>query len=274
MKNMAESERNRALLKKRFPDLGERIAVLSGIGGVEVVETKGGDFVPAVTTGDRRGFVHSRFDPAKEAERFIGVIDAAAYDLFIVFGFGFGYHVERLLDGMGGDSIALVIERDPRMLKAALEMRDLARVLGDERLILLLDPGEDEIANALKGKSSRRSTLILHRGSFQTDPDYYGNVQGIVKSYLSTKEVNIATLAKFEKAWASNIARNIGTFTGSPGAGAFYNAFTGVPAIVAAAGPSLHQSIDFIRANRNRAVIIAVDTSYRILRKRGIDPHF
>src|SRR5512133_2757850 len=99
-------------------------------------------------------------------------------------------------------------------------------------------------------------------------------MQNIARSYLSTKEVNIATLAKFEKVWASNIARNIGAFVASPGANRFFGQFGGVPAIVVAAGPSLHASMDFIRKSRGRAVIVAVDTSYRILMSQGIEPHF
>ncbi len=274
MNSMEMAERNMEALAVRFPALRDLLGGVSDDGSIEAVETPGGDFVPSIAADGGRIFVHSRFDPVKEAERFLGGIDAGAHDLYVVFGFGFGYHVERLLAGMGADAIALVIERNPRMLLGALSRRDLARLIADERLVLLLDPREDDIAEALRGKSSRRSTLITHRGSFRTDPDYYGNLQGIVRSYLSAKEVNIATLAKFEKAWASNIARNIGVFAVSPGAGSFYGAFDGIPAIVAAAGPSLLESIDFLRANRDRAVIVAVDTSYRILRQNGIEPHF
>lgn len=267
-------ERNMALLRERFPGVHDRVAAAADDGSVEAVETAGGDFVPAVVRDGKRLFVHSRFDPRKEAERFIGGIDAGEYDLFIVSGFGFGFHAEELLGRMGGDSILLVIEKSPLMLRKALGCRDLSGLLSDERLLLLIEPTEDEIAGALRGKSSRRSSLVLHRGSHQTEPDYYSNMQEIARSYLSTKEVNIATLAKFEKVWASNIARNIGAFVASPGANRFFGQFGGIPAIVVAAGPSLHASMDFIRQSRGRAVIVAVDTSYRILMAQGIEPHF
>jgi hypothetical protein len=55
---------------------------------------------------------------------------------------------------------------------------------------------------------------------------------------------------------------------------ALYGAFSGIPAIVVAAGPSLTESIPFIRKNIDRAVVIAVDTSYFVLRRHGIEPHF
>ncbi|HOT45784.1 MAG TPA: DUF115 domain-containing protein [Spirochaetota bacterium] len=271
---MGHFESNMAVLKQRFPDLHGRVAAAADDGSVEAVETKTGGHVPAVTKEGKRLFVHSRFDPVKEAERFIGEIDTSAFDLYIVFGFGFGYHLEELLKRTGGDSLVLVIEKSPLMLRKAMERRDLAPVLAGERFFMLVEPTEEAIADALKGKSSRRTSLILHRGSFQAEPDYYGNMQQVARSYLSTKEVNIATLAKFEKVWASNIARNIGAFISAPGANIFYDKFRDVPAIVVAAGPSLHRSLDFMRRNRDRAVVIAVDTSYRILMKAGIVPHF
>ncbi|MBP7736957.1 MAG: motility associated factor glycosyltransferase family protein [Spirochaetes bacterium] len=271
---MGHYEGNMAVLKRRFPDIQGPVAAAADDGSIEAVETKLGGFVPALSKEGKRLFIHSKFDPVKEAERFIGEIDTAAFDLFIVFGFGFGYHVEELLRGMGGDSLVLVIEKSPLMIRRAMECRDLGPLLGDERVLILIDPNEDVIAGALKGKSSRRTSLILHRGSFQAEQDYYGNLQHVVRSYLSTKDVNIATLAKFEKVWASNIARNIGAYIRAPGANIFFDKFRDVPAIVVAAGPSLRRSLEFIRRNRDRAVIVAVDTSYRILMKEGIEPHF
>jgi hypothetical protein len=271
---MGHFDANMALLRERFPELQARVAGAPDDGSVEAVDTGRGERVPAVVRDGKRLFVHSKFDPRKEAGRFIGEIDPGEYDLFIVFGFGFGFHAEELMARMGKESLLLVIEKSPLMLRRALECRDLSGLLRDERFLLLLDPGEDEIAAALKGKSSRRSSLVLHRGSHQAEPAYYVNMQEIARSYLSTKEVNIATLAKFEKVWASNIARNIGAFVASPGANAFFDRFRDVPAIVVAAGPSLHAAMDFIRASRDRAVIVAVDTSYKILMARGIEPHF
>ena len=271
---MGHFEQNMAVLKLRFPELHDRVAGAADDGSIEAVETKLGGHVPAIVREGKRLFIHSKFDPVTEAERFVSEIDRSSFDLFIVFGFGFGYHVEELLKGFAEDSSVLVVEKSPLMVRKALEQRDCAALLRDGRFLLLLDPSEDVIAGTLKGKSSRRTGFILHRGSFQADPDYYGNMQNIARSYLSTKEVNIATLAKFEKVWASNIARNIGAFISAPGANIFYDKFRDVPAIVVAAGPSLRHSLDFIRRNRDRAVIVAVDTSYRILMQQGIVPHF
>ena len=116
--------------------------------------------------------------------------------------------------------------------------------------------------------------FVTHRGSYQLKGQYYENVLTMMKSFISTKDVNIATLARFEKTWCSNIARNIGTVAGAAGANLFFDKFKGMPAIVAAAGPSLTASLEFIKSNMDRCVVVAVDTSYKILADNGIIPHF
>ncbi len=267
-------EQNLALLKKGNQALGTRLDEEGESSSIAVIEARDGSRVPELTRGGRKVYIHSRFAPVKEAERLISETHPHQFDLFIVFGFGFGYHVEELLKGMGRDTTLLVFERSMALLRQAMVSRDLSFILSDSRFHLFVDPDEDDLAAALKGKSSYRVTFITHRGSFQIDPGYYSNLLRLCRSYLSTKEVNIATLARFEKTWSANIARNIERFIACPGANIYYERFRGIPALVVSAGPSLLQSLDFIRQHLGSAVVICVDTSYRILRANGIEPHF
>lgn len=246
----------------------------SGTGGIESVTAKNGDMVPQMEIGGRKILLHSRFDPVTEAERSVSDLVVRDYSLLVVAGFGFGYHLQTLLSQMAPDATLLVLEKSPEIIRCAMENRDLAGLLSDSRFILLLGAQEDDIAESMRSRSSRTTAFIVHRGSSQADADYYANVTRIAKSYISAKDVNVATLAKFEKTWTSNIIRNLPVLCDGADAGQFFDKFAGIPAIVVAAGPSLPESIPFIRENLTRAVIIAVDTSYFILRRYGIEPHF
>ena len=268
------SKKNLEILRELHPQAHSKISECRDDIIIDIVKSKSGGSVPEITIENRKVSLHSRFDPVKEAERSAAETDPDKFDLVIIMGFAFAYHIEILFKKIKKDSTVLVIEKNPSIIKKAAESRDLSGILADDRLRILVDPDEDEIADALKGRSSFKVTLITHRGSHQLYPEYYSNIKRIAMSYLSTKEVNIATLAKFEKTWSSNISRNIWAFSKFPGANIFYDRFKDMPAIVAAAGPSLTNSIGFIKANIGRAVIIAVDTSYKILMKNGIEPHF
>ncbi len=51
-------------------------------------------------------------------------------------------------------------------------------------------------------------------------------------------------------------------------------ACVGYPAILCAAGPALAESLDFVRRNQDRAVIIAVNNALKSLVRAGVEPHF
>lgn len=241
---------------------------------VEAVENKDGDWVPKFNSSEKSFFIHSKYAPYKEAQRFLSDIEFDAYNLFVVFGFGYGYHLELMLEKMPVDSYLLVIEKNAGIVKSAIKNRKLKKIISDKRLLLLIDPTEDDISVILKGKSSYKITFVTHRGSHQIDPEYYSNVSNIVKSYLSSKEANIATLSKFEKLWSTNIAANILQLLKNPGVNIFYDEFPNYNALVIGAGPSLVKSMDFIKQNKDRLLLIAVDTAYYLLKKEGVEPHF
>ncbi len=229
--------------------------------------------VPEIRYDGKNILLHSKFDPYKESERFLAEVDFQNYELIIVFGFAYAYHLEIIAGKIRKDTVILIIEKNPAIIHSAFTNRDLTELLSNENILLMIDPSEDNIADLLKGRSSARTSFITQRASYQLYPDYYSNLSNIVKSYLSLKDVNIATLTKFEKIWTSNIARTVNIFVSNPGSNSFYGKLN-FPAIVIGAGPSLNNSIDFIKNNSSKAILIAVDTAYNILTANGIEPHF
>jgi len=254
-------DKNIKALEVKNRELSAELKTVSS-DAIEVLESKTGDFVPCLAGEQgRKLFLHSRVDPLREAERFISGIDISGRDLIIVL--GFGYHCVELLKKTSPEVNVIAIEKYIALLKKAFECRDFSDIISAENFFIITDPSEDFLSGFFRGKSSRNVLFITHRGSSQVYPGYYQNMLSVIKSHISTKDVNIATLARFEKSWVSNTTRNIGIISGSCGADTFFNKFTGMPAIIAAAGPSLSSSMDFIKDNTHRAVVIAVDTSYK-----------
>lgn len=266
--------KNISAIAKRNEDIAGIIRKAEYTPHCEVITSKTGHAVPIVKTNEGTISVHSKFDPLKEAERMMEEYDCALYDFIVISGFGFGYHIDNILHKAKPDSTILVLEQFPWMVKAAASHRNMEKIFIDSRLILLINPDEDAIAQYMKGRSSYKTLFITHRGSFQIDPEKYINLQRIAKAYIAAKEVNIATLAKFEKLWTANIARNIHSIIHSVPANAFFERFKNVPAIIVNAGPTVNDSIPFIKKNYDSALIIAVDTSLKILEQYDIEPHF
>lgn len=67
---------------------------------------------------------------------------------------------------------------------------------------------------------------------------------------------------------------NIPAYLACPSIEELRNRLRGLPAILVAAGPELPDKFDYIRANRDRAVIICVNNAVKPLVEAGIRPHF
>ncbi len=270
-------ENNILSLKKTNPEIAELMLSFSpeGDGHIGVADSKKSGPVPFLkVSGGREIYFHSRIDPEKEAERFAGEADFKSRDFVFVCGFAFAYHCEKIVEQCSEEASVFVVERDAELFYRAICSRDLSKILEKSNLRIFVDPSTDEIENAFKGRSTRKLSIISHRGSCQVYGEYYDNIIRSVKSSVSTRDVNIATLAKFEKSWSANLSRNIRFMISSPGVNSFYGEFSGLSAVVVAAGPSLSYSLDFIKKSLTRSVVIAVDTAYKVLLDNGIEPHF
>ncbi|HOR94678.1 MAG TPA: hypothetical protein PLZ38_11950, partial [Spirochaetota bacterium] len=100
---------------------------------IEVVQSKTGKPIPIIKK-EHTITVHSRFDPEKEADRLIEEFDCVHYDCIIVSGFGFGYHIEKILQKLKPDATLLILERFAWMVKTAMCNRDLQSIFHDKRL--------------------------------------------------------------------------------------------------------------------------------------------
>ncbi len=270
-KNLPQS--NLELLHKFNPHIYSEITTAADL-DIEVITNKNADVIPVLNINNKKLSLHSKINPQKEAERLTQDIIANEFDLYVIIGFAFAYHIEKILQNIPAHANVLVIEKEAAIISVALQERNLNSILQDSRLKITVNPSEDDLTELLKGKSTKTVSFLTHRGSFQAYPEYYNNILTLTKSYISTKDVNIATLAKFEKIWSSNIARNIGFFSSTPGVIPFYNRFKDIPAIIIGAGPSLSKDITFIKKHKEDAILIAVDTALKSLLNEGIEPHF
>lgn len=74
--------------------------------------------------------------------------------------------------------------------------------------------------------------------------------------------------------WQANTLANAPILAEAPDIGVLKGAFKGCTLIMVSAGPSLDESLDLIRENEDRCLVVAVNSSYRALRNAGISPRF
>ncbi len=212
--------------------------------------------------------LHS-IQPYAEAERIIQHFNP---DLkwIVIAGCGLGYIIETLLKKTAYHIIAF--EHDRSILEHSFELRKNQDLYQSKRIHLFHDP--DIMLEYMDENNVKELSFYIHRPYLTLFPDLYQNLEGILISYLSKKQINKATLRRFQYVWLRNLIKNSALFFHLPGLSDLRHDFQNKPAIVVGAGPSLQSDLPALLKHQDRACIIATDTAYPILCASGIKADF
>ncbi|CAA9392274.1 MAG: Motility accessory factor [uncultured Phycisphaerae bacterium] len=233
--------------------------------------------VAAELPDGRRLFLHSRYDPAAEAERLVRGIDVAGPLVFHVFGFGLGYHVDALRARASAEAIVCVYEPDLLMLRTALECRDLTALLESRRVMFFTAPDKADLFTRLTPHTAMASlgtASLDHPPSRQLHPEFHRQLGAWAGEFASFGRTSMNTLVLNGRRTAENVARNLGWYVASPSVSRLRDRHKGKPAIVVSAGPSLRKNKHLLKDASERAVIVAVQTTLQPLLEMGVEPHF
>jgi len=261
--------RNIGALRKRNPELaGILVTVPSSHRYCGVRISRTGDSVP-VYEGDIAA--NSLYDPRKESAR---LLDALAPDSFVFFcGAGGCFQVaEYLSRNPLGECI--LAEPGAGHLRSLLELLDISEILGSRRVTVIVDCSPASIAGILP-----RAYLPALHGDFRLQVlrswenrfgDELAGIQAAVLEALESVSADYSVQAHFGRIWFRNCICNLQTAGNSQG---FLPRFDlKKTAVITAAGPGLEDSLDELRKNRDRFVILCVDTAWGPLHDSGIIP--
>lgn len=265
-----------------------------------------GAYTARVSADDGRPvYLHSRYQPVKEAadavaalpkipiereavgESASGPVDGCGDDagidptetenaVFMLAGIGIGHHVAAI-EARFNKPFVIVLEEDLALVKAALCICDLAEPIRQRRLIFIYTLDKNRLHECLRPLATpvllgMRTLALPH--AMRCRVAFHNEARALVRDFVSFSRVQMVSLLRNGRTTCRNIALNLGTYVGRPGVEVLANRAAGYPAILVAAGPSLSRNIDQLRELQDRAVIIAVQTTYKTLLARGIRPHF
>lgn len=197
---------------------------------------------------------------------------------FVWFGFGNGMYVRKLLGVVEKTVEIIVYEPSLSVLAAVIEEIPIDDLLADPRVHLVVsDYGESGLEELLFKHLNYANKAFLHYGSylnygiiFPTEQElFYATLQIILNSINSTQSVQ----ERFGEAYFQNTFANLPYLVEGHTLEQLYYALPkDVPAILAAAGPSLDKNIETLKKAKGRAFIIAVDTAVRALLRADVIP--
>lgn len=268
---------NLAALYRRDGELAARIDALPFSELPALEACRDGRYTARVAADDGQPiYLHSRYQPGDEASRFVGELPAADAPTFILLGVGLGHHVAAL-ERRFEAPVLIVAEPDLRLLKAALCLHDLAAAIDGGRMIFL--PAAEK---RLVHEKLSRCNADLMLGMHYVAPPYTRRVgaafceqiQKLIGEFVSYQRMQIVTLLKTSRTTFRNVSLNLAEYLASPGVGPLAGRAKGLPAVVVAAGPSLARHVGQLGALRERAVLIGVQTVFKLLHAMKCPPHF
>ncbi len=270
--------RNMAALWRQDPPLAARIDAVMDDQRLRLEPTRSGHWTARVALGEGRScYLHSRYDPVADAEKLLTDVDFDAHSCYLIHGFGLGYHVRAIHERIKGDAILVVLEPSIAVLATALSCVDLCEVIASQRLIILTDADKAGLHERLQPHAPLIMLgvhIILHPPSQQIAEPFHAAARTLFMEYVAYSRVSIITLVTNAQITCRNVANNLPAYVATPALDVVRDRFAGFPAIVVAAGPSLRKNIDQLAAARGRAVLIAVQTIYPMLRRRDVVPDF
>lgn len=229
-----------------------------------------------IIENNQERFIHSNYNPDIEAERWAAGVDIDA-DLIIIYGLGLGYHIEKLIKAVRNDTRVIIIEPELAIFRLFLENRRLENLLR-ENVTLMINNNPGNIAHAVfaefkKSLLGKVSFLIysVYRSIYN---DQFEAIKNRFNDILKVLQVNIATSEFFKKQWLANYLMNVFCIKSAVNGKYLVDKFNGIPAIIVSAGPSLNKNINTLKSAKNKALFLSAGSSFRILKKNGINPDF
>jgi len=274
-------------LKRNLEALGVRSrraieGVISCAARGDAVIEIAADGCASVTVGEgaSKRQLSSRRAPGVEAARLCDTVDVRTSATVVVSGFGSGAHVVELAKRIKKTGLVVCFEPDAALVRAVLERIDYSEVFRSANVVLITDDSDrGAIADALTGFEGALAagvTMLRHppsaallgerAGIFERT---FADVMKAVRTAVLTTLVQVDTTVR-------NLLQNLGPYSTSAGIAELKDAAKGRAAIIVSAGPSLRKNIDLLKdpINREKCVVIAVQTVLKTLLREGIKPDF
>ncbi|MGL4562892.1 MAG: motility associated factor glycosyltransferase family protein [Brevinema sp.] len=214
----------------------------------------------AFTFKENEKFIHSSRSPIKEAERLLSKITSSEKNQTVVllWGVGLGYHTEMLIK-QGYHVIAI----EPRPKTATV----FKKIFPMEQLLAFVEDNPEDIFNALVNLNPAltKTFIDIRMLGMDIDPIYLKRAEQGKNALRSTHTIYSYLMDSWHKHILINIQHAHVTFD---------PIFKDQEVIICSAGPSLRESLPYIKKLSTKLIILAVDTALKTLLEADIIPDY
>lgn len=273
---------NIQILKNNYPDTWATIKPLEEKElQVKVVAAKNGLPTLVLEQNGSVQYIHSKYDPQREAATFIEQFAnevLSKYKHIIFYGVGLGYHIEEFINRYSPEKIS-IYEPNPEIFYSFVSHNDLSsskwRAL--ENIFVETKP-EDSIRfiQNFISYSTEELLFVVLPSYTRLFKENYEDFSQNFKKIIKDKRASLRTNFAFQKRWIINSMINFKEVLSTPNILLEKKGqFKGMTAILVAAGPSLNDEIENLRYIKENglAYIFSVGSAVNTLIHNDIYPH-
>lgn len=270
---------NTARFSSRFPELAQLCSLDKSERAMQLLESLGPDVrleqcrngEATLAVGPR--YLHSRYDPAAEAEKILKSSASFSGDGCLFCGIGLGF-LPELYALRYPEAPLVIVEPEPAFLAAAFAARPLDRLFAHRNLMIICGTEPLSIPPILERTGLDDIRIYAQPSITFVHAEWFEQLERAFGRSREKKQINQNTLKRFGDLWLRNMSRNLGELERRGGILPFSRLLDGIPVLLLAAGPSLDEIIPVLGELRKHCAVIAVDTSVRACARAGIEPDF
>ncbi|MGL5868291.1 motility associated factor glycosyltransferase family protein [Clostridium chrysemydis] len=213
-------------------------------------------------------YIHSRYDPLREAKTFIlNNKESLNNHSVVIIGLGLGYNVNQILENFNNINNIYVFEYSKEIVSLCIKEND-ELIKNDKVTIISRD---DDFYNELNDKLKKVEDVIIHKPSLDILKDLNIKLYDVLKRFQINKESinqNKELLLENKEYNESLYLENINSFVDKK---IFKN---NKKTLILAAGPSLDFDIENILSHKEEFNIIAVGSVFKRVMEKNIVPDF
>lgn len=276
-------DKNKAFMENIFPGISDRFEEYlqkdsEEIGVFTSADGKRGLFIRA---GEGVIQLNSKYSLKAYAdiwaENIIAREQLSRNHVLFMFGFGNGEYVKALADRMPKESILICYEPSVSIFMKAMQEVDIQEIKQGVAIVFVENLNMEYFASNWKEAVTTANGTLVHMA---VHPNYVNlfseQFQNILEEIQKLNQMSLVeqnTIVRFSNTPAENEIALLPYLAESYNLAQLFKSLpSGVPAIIVAAGPSLSKNIKEIKNAKNRALIIAIDTSVKLLLEEGIIP--
>lgn len=270
---------NLLALSKRYKELAIIIENTQLTGRYKLVASQRKDGKPTLFDVKMNRYYYNNIDPLMSVVGEFNEKKIYLPNCGVILGFGIGYHAVEYLKRYPKSQV-LVFEKDPELLKTVMMSVNLKH--------LFLNPNFHFIGckplNALYAETFnffnmpsvlpylKSVNFVENFAAIASDKDFY------IGTIKTVKDAIAGVLSLYGNDPYDSLLgikytlRNIPTIIDNPGVKDLEGIFAGKPGVVVATGPSLNKNVKLLEKIYDKAVIVAVDGSVKVLKSKELKP--